>query len=107
MKRLEFVKLSERWYIDIPWIGDVNDLQMVDGADELLDEIAEGRRIVRIIATISDNISKPDYILEKIKEDNMGGTYTITGITNVKQLWLCNVTKLIFKNFPNKIYIYK
>ena len=35
MKRLEFVKLSERWYIDIPWIGDVNDLQMVDGADEL------------------------------------------------------------------------
>ena len=107
MKRLEFVKLSERWYIDIPWIGDVNDLQMVDGADELLDEIAEGRRIVRIIATISDNISKPDYILEKTKEDNMGGTYTITGITNVKQLWLCNVTKLIFKNFPNKIYIYK
>lgn len=37
----------------------------------------------------------------------MGGTYTITGITNVKQLWLCNITKLIFKNFPDKIYIYK
>lgn len=105
MIELEFMRLSNRWFINIPYNGDVNDLQMVDGADELLDEIAEGRRIVRIIATISDNISKPDYILEKIKEDNMGGTYTITG--SVKQLWLCNVTKLIFNNFPNQIYIYK
>lgn len=105
MKELEFMKLSNRWFINIPYEGDINDLQMVDGADELLDEIAEGRRIVRIIVTTSDNISKPDYILEKIKEDNMGGTYTITG--DVKQLWLCNVTKLIFKNFPNQIYIYK
>lgn len=107
MKELEFINLSNRWFINIPYEGEINDLEMVDGADELLDEIAEGRRIVRIIATISDNISKPDYILEKLKEDNMGGTYTIIGITNVKQLWLCNVTKLIFKNFPNKIYIYK
>lgn len=105
MIELEFMRLSNRWFINIPYNGDANDLQMVDGADELLDEIAEGRRIVRIIATISDNISKPDYILEKIKEDNMGGTYTITG--SVKQLWLCNVTKLIFNNFPNQIYIYK
>lgn len=105
MIELEFMRLSNRWFINIPYDDDVNDLQMVDGADKLLDEIAEGRRIVRIIATTSDNISKPDYILEKIKEDNMGGTYTITGVTNVKQLWLC--TKLIFNNFPNQIYIYK
>lgn len=107
MIELEFMRLSNRWFINIPYNGDVNDLQMVDGADKLLDEIAEGRRIVRIIATIFNNISEPDYILEKIKEDNMGGTYTITGVTNVKQLWLCNVTKLIFQNFPNQIYIYK
>ena len=66
MKELEFIKLSNRWFINIPYDGEINDLEMVDGADELLDEIAEGRRIVRIIATISDNISKPDYILEKI-----------------------------------------
>jgi hypothetical protein len=105
MKELEFINLSNRWFINIPYEGDINDLQMVDGADELLDEIAEGRRIIRIVVTTSDSISKPDYILEKIKEDNMGGTYTIIG--DVKQLWLCNVTKLIFENFPNKIYIYK
>lgn len=107
MIELEFMRLSNRWFINIPYNDDVNDLQMVDGADKLLDEIAEGRRIVRIIATIFNNISKPDYTLEKIKENNMGGTYTITGVTNVKQLWLCNVTKLIFQNFPNQIYIYK
>lgn len=107
MKELEFMKLSNRWFINISYDGEINDLQMVDGADELLDEIAEGRRIVRIVVTTSDNISKPDYILEKIKEDNMGGTYIVIGESNVKQIWLCSVTKLIFKNFPNQIYIYK
>ena len=40
MKTLRFIKLSDRWFIDIPWIGDVNDLQMVDGAGEnLLDTV--------------------------------------------------------------------
>ena len=31
--QIRFVKLAEKWFIDIPWIGDVNDLQMVSGAD--------------------------------------------------------------------------
>ena len=42
--QIRFVKLAEKWFIDIPWIGDVNDLQMVDGADSLLEILAEGAK---------------------------------------------------------------
>ena len=37
MKSFKFIKLSDKWFVDIPWDGDVNDLQMVDGSDLLLD----------------------------------------------------------------------
>ena len=109
MKRLDFVKLSERWYIDIPWIGDINDLQMVDGADELLEEISNGNKCVTLDIALPGNKSLnrvPKYVLEKIDEDNMGGTYIVIGESNVKQIWLCNVTLEVLGEFPFEIYVY-
>lgn len=107
MKRLEFVKLSGRWFIDIPWIGDVNDLQMVDGADELLNEISNGNKCVTIDIALTESLTrKPKYILEKLSKDNIGATYSILGESKVKQLWLCNVTLEILGEFPFTIYVY-
>ena len=47
-KILSFVKLSERWFVDIPWEGDVSDLQMVAGADLLLDSLCNGNTRISI-----------------------------------------------------------
>ena len=39
---LRFIKLSNKWFVDIPWDGDIDDLQMVDGADLMLDALSHG-----------------------------------------------------------------
>ena len=31
MREFRFVKLSGKWFVDIPWDGDIIDLQMVSG----------------------------------------------------------------------------
>ena len=36
---LKFYKEEGKWYIDIPWDGDKSELEMVMGADVLLDEL--------------------------------------------------------------------
>ena len=36
---LRFIKLSNKWFVDIHWDGDIYDLQMVDGADLMLDAL--------------------------------------------------------------------
>jgi hypothetical protein len=49
-----FNKYQERWYVDLPeWDGPQDDLEMVMGADTLLDIISQGSDSVRI--QISDN----------------------------------------------------
>lgn len=32
--KLTFKKLAQRWFVDIPWIGSIDDLQMVNGLME-------------------------------------------------------------------------
>lgn len=34
---LTFKKLAQRWFVDIPWAGSIDDLQMVNGADDFLE----------------------------------------------------------------------
>lgn len=107
---LEFVKLANRWFIDLPnWIGDINDLEMVDGADTLLNEISHhDKRVVLEVATSSNKQLNriPLYTLEKIEENSFGATYMVCGESNVKTVWLCNVTLEIFEIFPEEFYIY-
>lgn len=57
MITLKFVKLSDRWFVDIPYI------------------------------------------------DSNGATYKCDFPKNIDSIWLCNVTKRIFSEFPRAIYI--
>lgn len=110
MKTLRFIKLSDRWFIDIPWIGDINDLQMVDGAAELLDEWSNGEIVTHL--TIATSKTKglnriPVITLEKSDEDNFGANYIVYSEFSTKLIWLCPVTKEVFDDeYPNEIYIY-
>ena len=45
-KKLTFIKLSNRWFVDIPWDGMIEDLEMVSGADLFLDAISNGKKII-------------------------------------------------------------
>lgn len=39
MVTLKFVKLSNRWFVDIPYIGSIEDLEMVEGSDKFLNSL--------------------------------------------------------------------
>lgn len=102
-KILSFVKLSERWFVDIPWEGDVSDLQMVAGADLLLDSLCNGN--TRISIEVSTDPIK-DYIhLNRVSEDEFGATYGVNIPNFSGEIWLCPVTLAVFPNYPKDLYM--
>lgn len=105
---LRFIKLSNKWFVDIPWDGDISDLQMVDGADLMLDALSYGNFYVNVeISTNSDDLPQNCIKIAKIKEDgyDTGCYYSINTFEFKGEIWLCNVTKYVLGEFPNMIYL--
>ena len=108
MRKIRFYQESNRWYADLPeWKGEQWELEMVSGADTMLDIYAQGESEVHLTLS-TEKIFNSDCIkLESF--DNEGAWYTTNKLNNVEypgfRLWLCHVTKFVFGNFPNKIYI--
>lgn len=103
---LTFVKLTGRWFVDFePWDYDrIMDLQMVDGADTMLDELTIDNRTVTIDVLLNDET--PEVILSKYKEDETGAYYHIQSDKydiKTQDLWLCNVCKEVFGEHPDTI----
>lgn len=101
-KILTFVKLSNRWFIDIPWDGDINDLEMVSGADLFLDSISNGKRTITLEVGVSEIYNSIK--LTKIHEDEIGATYKVFMYDFKGDIWLCNVTKYLFDEFPDNFW---
>lgn len=98
---LRFKKLSNRWFIDIPYDGDIGDLEMVMGASNLLDKLPQiSTDIVEI--QLSDKFTL--YRLDKIEENEFGATYYTNNPKYEGDVWLCNITKLVLGEFPTTIY---
>lgn len=108
MEILRFYKEnSERWYADVPnWTGRKSALEMVAGADKLLDLIAKGRDEVYL--HFSENeIKDSDVLIFKRKCWLNGADYKINNLDGQEidlKVWLCNVTKFVMGKFPEKIY---
>lgn len=104
--KLTFVKLTGRWFADIePWEYDrILDLQMVDGADKLLDQLTiDGRTVTIEVLTHNED---PEVTLAKYEEDESGAYYHIVSeIYKIAtpDLWLCNVCKELFGRHPQFI----
>lgn len=102
-----YKKETEEWYIDLPeYPGPKEDLQMVYGADTMLDMLS-GHTDSVSITTQSVIGYNPEYTLRKMiipSVFNIGGQwYSLFFRGNVYAVWLCDVTKHVFGDFPTKI----
>lgn len=121
IQELEFSKVDDKWYLSSPEYiaqgGSVPDLQMVLGADNLLEELSEGRTHTLILITATESqevrefehlpmfahhnweyLIRADYV--PVFED--AGKY-YTGY-NQRYIWLCPVTLFVFGSYPKYIY---
>lgn len=110
-----FLKENNRWYIDLPEYiqqgGSKADLEMVAGADEMLDIMARKKK--KLIMELDREPFEGADLLElaELCGAPMGGGYyvmhTCKGRPLNKRMWLCDVTLFVFGDMPQKIYCKK
>lgn len=114
MKKLLFNKETDgRWFVDLPdWKGSKADLEMISGADTMLDIIAQGDN--KIYLNVSkENFIFADKIIFQCEAIDIGnGAYykleSYNGIPFNLKIWLCNVVLFVFEDrFPQKLYFSK
>lgn len=108
MEVFKFYKENDgRWYVDLPsWPGDKDDLEMVAGADKLLDYLSNNANEISLILS-TDSFENCD-VLNLVQQCGKGGGALYSYNTEKDNiLWLCDVLKFVFKSFPEKIYIKK
>lgn len=110
-KTFRFYKTPEnRWYIDLPdWQDDISALEMVLGADTMLDKVSEytnecfldisdepfeGADLVKLIENLQQSIGGGNYLMETFK-----------GVIVNQEMWLCEVTEYVFAGLPELIYV--
>lgn len=115
MKKLKFIKEDNKWYIDLPLeleegLFTKADLQMVAGADDLLEHISGGHSCVELSCS-EEFIPNWDWCIiqkEPIVNKYAGCTYTSTDRNGdfSTQLWLCPVTLHLFNDeYPQQLFI--
>jgi len=104
MKKLKFYKKESRWYIDYPeWDGPVEDLEMVAGADRLLDCLGDSEVTISVS---TETLMGIGWDMLAFREMDAGGArYTVyADVMNGESIWLCHVTKFVFGEFPSVIW---
>ena len=113
MENYRFYKDGEEWFIYLPESPFTKaELQMVMGADKFLDIIAKGDDELAI--TISRNPFDGSDTLHYEHQGRLegpeygeGAWYFLNEYDSTPyslQVWLCDVTKYLFGDFPIKIY---
>lgn len=106
VRTLDFHKIGQSWYADVPeWSGKLEDLEMVMGADTLLDGLSKMGRFVRIQVSTKE-FEGSTHIRSNGKV--YGGTayvsvgYPVVGGANmVPELWLCSVNNFFWGGTEN------
>lgn len=99
-KRFGFYREDDgRWYVNLPeWPGDKEELEMVAGADLLLEAIGHGEPWVRV------DFSMEPFDGAKCLTYRGDGVYDNDAWHGPSTLWLCPVTEFVFGKYPEKIY---
>jgi len=114
LQNYKFIKEeSGKWYIDLPnWEGLKADLEMVEGADIMLDYVGKGNSEVELmLAELPfEGASALKLIHDYSKETGGGGIYLLESyegnILN-QEMWLCEVTEWVFGKLLPIIYFKK
>ncbi len=113
MKKLKFNKEeNNRWYVDLPdWNGSKADLEMVYGADTMLDYFAEGENSVWLYVS-DEYFENSDYLaFDRMATEIENGAFYVMkkcrGIELNLDVYLCDVTLFVLGKFPSKIYLSK
>lgn len=106
MRNFKFVKLSGRWFVDIPWDGDISDLEMVAGANTLL-ECYQKDGIVKC-CVLENGEARPDvgryaHLRLDAVDGDCGSFYNVDSELFRGDIWLCPVLKHIFEKYPEYI----
>ncbi|XZF14674.1 DUF6717 family protein [Chitinophagaceae bacterium MMS25-I14] len=113
MKTYRFIKTGGQWFIDLPEYieqgGHYADLQMVEGADTMLDMMADGEASVTL-QIAEEPFEGPDMLLLTEKCDpGIGGGYYLMPQYEGRQIdqmmWLCQVTEFVFGYLPERIFV--
>lgn len=101
--RYRFNKENGQWFIDLPhWEGPKAALQMVGGADTLLNHLSNNGDTVLISLSTEDICPEGYETLKRIVKTPPNGCLYHLGFSPV---WLCDVTKFVFNGiFPKKIH---
>ena len=113
MKTYKFINEGGAWYIDLPAFlengGSKGDLQMVEGADTMLDMISNGMGEVSLILDRSPFPGADRLVLTERCDPDIGGGYynlpIFEGKEIKKTMWLCAVTEFVFGDMPDEIFI--
>jgi hypothetical protein len=115
MKAYKFLKEGGEWFIDLPAYleqgGSKRDLQMVEGADTMLDRIAVNKsEVVLNIERTSFPGADRLQLTERCDPIVGGGYYfleSFEGNPIGSTMWLCAVTEFVFSELPDQIFIKK
>lgn len=108
MEILNFYKDTDsKWYIDYPkWEGEKWELEMVSGADTLLEILAQGEDRVSVGMSLEE-FKDSSFTLNLLREEGGGGWYQVVDPHVNMEIWLCHVTKFVFGFLPEIIYCKK
>ena len=105
-RRFKFYKEDNRWFADLPeWEGEKDDLEMVMGADILL-EILSGNSDYCYV-TFSDEPFDDAKILSYDHNESTAGYYNNDAWHGPSTIWLCYVTEFVFGYMPEEVWYRK
>jgi len=101
-----------RWYVDIPeWKGLQDELEMVEGADTMLDYVGLGKKEVVLSLSEEAFLGATELkLIHDCNDDLGGGIYLLENYEGEmlnQELWLCEVTNWVFGKLPPVIYFKK
>lgn len=112
MKNFRFAKLSERWFVDVPYSGSIGDLEMIDGADTFLECYSNGNKEVNVyIIDNEKDYEANEYLygthvtLKKKCQDNSGTTYECHDGRYRGDIWLCKVFNMLIGESPETLEV--
>lgn len=113
MDKYKFYKNGDEWFVDLPDYlekgGSHADLQMVEGADEMLEIMSDGQKMI-IVKIVNEIFDDADLLIlkEKCELPKGGGIYFMKEFEGKKidlTLWLCKVIEFVFGEIPAQLFV--